>query len=166
MVNMGRFGDLAARGNQKGAYAGSPAVDPTLLRWQDESMTTELKMLGWSIFLGLAYIFIAAGLATAQRGLKWNASNRDGEFKPLTGVAARAARANGNFLETFGFFAAAVLAVVLAKQNTEHTALGAQLYFWARAAYLPIYLVGVPYLRTVVWAVSLWGMLQVLEGLF
>lgn len=129
-------------------------------------MTTELKMLGWSIFLGLAYVFVAAGLATQQRGLKWNAGNRDAEPKPLAGVAARAARANRNFLETFGFFAAAVLGVVLAKQNTAHTALGSELYFWARLAYLPIYLVGIPYVRTLVWAVSLWGMLQVLEGLF
>jgi uncharacterized MAPEG superfamily protein len=129
-------------------------------------MTTELKMLGCSVFLGLVYIFVAAGLATQQRGLKWNASNRDGEPMPLAGLAARAARANHNFLETFAFFAAAVLAVVQAKHNTPHTALGSQLYFWARAAYLPIYLIGIPYLRTLVWALSLWGLLQVLEGLF
>jgi uncharacterized MAPEG superfamily protein len=129
-------------------------------------MALELKILGWCVFLGLAHVLIAAGLATQQRGLKWNASNRDGESKPLTGIAARAFRANRNFLETFAFFAAAALAVVLAKENTAHTALGAQLYFWARAAYLPIYLIGIPYLRTLVWAVSLWGLLQVLEGLF
>ena len=67
-------------------------------------MTTELKMLAWSIFLGLAYILIAATLGTQQRGLKWNAGNRDGEEKPLTGVAARASRASRNFLETFPFF--------------------------------------------------------------
>jgi uncharacterized MAPEG superfamily protein len=129
-------------------------------------MAIELKILGWCIVLGLAHVLIAAGLATQQRGLKWNASNRDGEPKPLTGIAARAFRANHNFLETFAFFAAAALAVVLAKENTAHTALGAQLYFWARAAYLPVYLIGIPYLRTLVWAVSLWGVLQVLEGLF
>jgi uncharacterized MAPEG superfamily protein len=129
-------------------------------------MAIELKILGWCVILGLAQVLIAAGLATQQRGLKWNASNRDGEPKPLTGIAARASRASHNFLETFAFFAAAALAVVLAKENTAHTALGAQLYFWARVAYLPIYLIGIPYLRTLVWAVSLWGLLQVLEGLF
>jgi uncharacterized MAPEG superfamily protein len=129
-------------------------------------MTTDIHMLGWSVLLGLAYVFIAAGLATRQRGLKWNAGNRDGVQAPLTGVAARAARANSNFLETFGFFAAAVLAVALTHRNTPHSALGAELYFGARLAYLPIYLAGIPYLRTAVWAVSLWGMLQVLEALF
>jgi uncharacterized MAPEG superfamily protein len=128
-------------------------------------MTMELEILGWSVILGLAHVFIAAGLATRQRGRKWNAGNRDGEPNPLTGIAARASRANHNFLETFAFFAAAVLAVVLARQNTPHTALGAQLYFWARAAYLPVYLIGVPYLRTLVWAISLGGLLLVLGGL-
>lgn len=129
-------------------------------------MTIELKILGWCVLLGLAHVFIAVGLATQQRGLKWNAGNRDAEPKPLTGIAARAFRANQNFLETFAFFAAAALAVALAKENTPHTALGAQLYFWARAAYLPVYLIGIPYLRTLVWVVSLWGLLQVLGGLF
>lgn len=128
-------------------------------------MTVELKMLAWSVLLGLVYVFTAAGLITRQRGLKWNAGNREGDPKPLTGVAARAARANANFLETFAFFAAAAVAVVIAKQNTPHTALGSEVYFWARAAYLPIYLIGIPYLRTAVWAVSLWGLLQLVEAL-
>ena len=128
-------------------------------------MTIELKLLAWSVVLGLVYVFVAAGLATQQRGLQWNAGNRDGECKPLTGIAARATRANHNFLETFVFFAAAVLAVTLVNRNTAHTALGSELYFWARVAYLPIYLIGIPYLRTLVWAVSLWGLLQLLEAL-
>ena len=136
-------------------------------------MTVELKMLAWSVLLGLVYVFVAAGLATAQRGLQWNAGNRDGEVKPLTGAAARAKiaaaaradRASRNFLETFVFFAAAALAVVIAGQNTPHTALGAQVYFWARVAYLPVYIIGIPYVRTLIWITALWGFLQVLEAL-
>jgi uncharacterized MAPEG superfamily protein len=46
-----------------------------------------------------------------------------------------------------------------------HTAIGAQVYFWARVAYLPVYVVGIPYLRTAVWAASLWGILQLVEPL-
>jgi uncharacterized MAPEG superfamily protein len=129
-------------------------------------MTIELKMLTWSICLGLVYVLVAAQLVTRQRGLQWNVGNRDGEQKPLAGAASRAARASGNFLETFGFFAAAVLAVTVSNRNTPGTALGAELYFWARVAYLPIYVGGVPYVRTAVWAVSLWGLIKVIEGLF
>jgi uncharacterized MAPEG superfamily protein len=129
-------------------------------------MTIELKILAWSACLGLVYVLIAAALATSQRGLEWNVGNRDGEPKPLTGAAARAARASNNFLETFAFFAAAVLAVTLERGSSPHTALGAQLYFWGRLAYLPIYIIGIPYVRTLAWAVSFWGLLQVLVALF
>ena len=127
-------------------------------------MTTDIRMLAWSVLLGIAYVLIASTLGTRQRGLKWNASNRDGVPAPLTGIAARASRASLNFLETYVFFVAAVLAVCLTNRNTPHTALGAELYFWARVVYLPVYLVGIPYLRTIVWAVSIWGLLQVLEA--
>lgn len=129
-------------------------------------MTIELTMLAWSTMLGLVYVLVAAALATRQRGLRWNVGNRDGAPEPLDGMAARAARARGNFLETFPLFAAVVLAVVLAHRNGAPTALGVQCYFWARVAYLPIYIAGIPYLRTAVWIVSLWGLLQVAEALF
>lgn len=128
-------------------------------------MTIEIQMLAWSIALGLAHVLLGAALMTQQRGLKWNASARDGEARPLTGVAARVDRALKNFLETFPFFAAAVLAVALTQRANADTALGAQLYFWARLAYVPIYAAGIPYLRTLVWAVSVWGLLQLLWAL-
>ncbi len=129
-------------------------------------MPVEIRMLGWSICLGLIYVFAASILVTRERGLKWNAGNRDGEPAALSGVAARAQRASGNFLETFPFFAAAVLGVCFAKLNSPHTALGAELYFGARVLYLPIYIAGIPYVRTLVWAVSFWGLLQLLEVWF
>lgn len=128
-------------------------------------MSVELQVLGWSIVLGLVYVLFATSLSTLQRGLGWNASNRDGETKPLTGAAARADRASRNFLETFAFFAAAVLAVVLAQRSNAHTVLGVQLYFWARVVYLPVYAIGIPYLRTLVWTVSVVGIVMVLGAL-
>lgn len=131
-----------------------------------EALPIEQRMLAWSIALGLVHVLLGATLMTQQRGLKWNAGARDGEARPLTGVAARVDRALKNFLETFPFFAAAVLAVVLAQRADADTALGAQLYFWARLAYVPIYAAGIPYLRTLVWAVSVWGLLQLLLALF
>ncbi len=128
-------------------------------------MTIEIQMLAWSIALGLVHVLLGATLMTAQRGLKWNTSARDGEPKPLTGAAARVDRALRNFLETFPFFAAAVLAVVLTQRTSPETALGAQVYFWARLAYLPLYAAGIPYVRTLAWAASLWGLLQLLWAL-
>jgi len=129
-------------------------------------MGTELQMLSWAVVLGLLQIMIAATLGTQQRGLAWNAGARDGEPKPLTGVAARMDRALWNFLETFAFFAAAVLMVVAAQRTSAHTALGAQLYFWGRVVYLPLYAAGTPYVRTMAWVVSMAGLLMVLLALF
>lgn len=128
-------------------------------------MNIELQMLGWAVVLGLAHVLVAAALGTWQRGLRWNAGNRDGEPQPLDKHAARADRANRNFLETFTFFAAATLAVVAMHRTGAQTAMGAQVYVWARVAYLPIYIVGIPYLRTVVWVAGFWGIVQMLEAL-
>jgi uncharacterized MAPEG superfamily protein len=129
-------------------------------------MSIELKMLAWSIVLGLVQIALAAVTMTAQRGAAWNASARDGVPVPLTGLAGRLDRASNNFLETFVFFAAAVLALSLLQKGNEHTAFGAQLYFWARVAYLPTYAAGIPYLRTLIWAVSCVGLITIVLGLF
>ena len=127
--------------------------------------TPMLRLLAWSIFLGLVHVFLAAGLITHQRGLKWNMGNRDGDTPPASGAAARADRASRNFLETFPFFAAALLAALATHRTSAHTVLGGELYFWARLAYLPIYVAGIPYIRTAVFGVSLWGLLQLVEAL-
>lgn len=128
-------------------------------------MSIELRILGWAVVLGLVYVLVAAAVGTWERGLSWNVGNRDGAAPPLGKYAARAERANRNFLETFAFFAAATLAVVLAHREGVQTAIGAQIYLWARVAYLPVYIIGIPYLRTLIWAASLWGILQMLEAL-
>ena len=129
-------------------------------------MGVELQMLAWSIALGLAQIAIQSSLGTLQRGLKWNTGARDGDPKKLDGAAARVERALKNFLETFPLFAAAVLAVVVAQKTSAHTALGAQLYFWGRVAYVPAYAAGIPWVRTLIWAVSVAGLVMVLSALF
>ena len=128
--------------------------------------TVEVRFLTWSVLLGIVQIVVAAQLGTQQRGLMWNAGPRDGTPAPLTGYAARADRALKNFLETFPFFAAVVLGALATGRASAATALGVQLYFWARLAYFPIYLAGIPFLRTLVWIVSLWGLLKVMWALF
>lgn len=129
-------------------------------------MTIEIQMLAWAIALGVLQVLAAATLSTLQRGVKWGAGPRDGVAPPLTGVAARMNRAFGNFMETFPLFAAAVLAVLVSGQSDATSALGAQSYFWARVVYVPLYALGVPYLRTLVWTVGLIGVVMVLVALF
>lgn len=124
------------------------------------------SLLVLSILLGLVYVLVAGVLATHTRGLAWNIGNRDGGSAPLPPHAARAQRAAGNFLETFPFFAAAVVAALAMQRTGSQVELGAQLYFFARLAYLPIYIIGIPVVRSVVWGVSLAGILLVVFALF
>jgi uncharacterized MAPEG superfamily protein len=129
-------------------------------------MTVELTMLALSVVLGLCQILAAGYASNQQRGYRWNAGPRDGTPPPLTGVAGRLERAQRNFLETFPFFAALVLAVHLAGRHDGLTQWGAQLYFWARLAYVFLYAGGVSYLRSLVWTVATAGIVLLLIALF
>jgi len=62
----------------------------------------------------------------------------------LAGIGGRFERAFDNYLETFPFFAAAVLIAHAAGRHDWATVWGAQLYFYASLIYLPIYAVGIP----------------------
>jgi uncharacterized MAPEG superfamily protein len=128
-------------------------------------MTMELSLLAWATLLGLLQIALVATCSVVQRGLPWAVSPRDGAMPALSTVAGRLDRARGNFLETFPFFVALVLANHVLQQHDSMTLLGAQLYFWARVAYVPAYAAGIPYLRTLIWAVSIVGLVLLLVAL-
>ncbi len=124
-------------------------------------MTPELTLLAWTIVLALVYIFAFDIVRTGQYGLKWNTSARDGAMPPLSPIADRLGRAQANLFETLPLFAAAVLIAHVAGVHSAKTVLGAQLYFWARVVYLPLYAFGVPQVRSLVWLVSLAGLLLI-----
>lgn len=128
-------------------------------------MAIEMTMLGWSVILGLVQIGLVAMFSVAQRGLGWAVGARDVTPAPLTGIGGRLDRATRNFLETFPLFAAVALAVVFVQHGDAISALGAQLYFWARLVYVPVYAAGIPYLRTLVWLVSIVGIILLLVAM-
>jgi uncharacterized MAPEG superfamily protein len=131
----------------------------------EHGMTIELKMLALSIVLCLVQIVLAAHTASLQRGYLWAASARDEPRPALTGVAGRLDRALRNFLETFPLFAAAVLMAHAAGRHSWMTEWGAQLYFWARVAYVGLYAAGVFLVRSLVWNVAVLGIALVLLSL-
>ena len=128
------------------------------------TMTTEIQMLLWSLVLGLVQLVVATTLATRDQGLPYNLSPRDLPPPSVSTLSARLLRAFGNFRETFVFFAAAVIVLTLLGRGTSVSALGAQLYFWARLVYVPVYAAGIPGLRTGIWAVSVAGIVMVLTA--
>jgi uncharacterized MAPEG superfamily protein len=52
--------------------------------------------------------------------------------------------------------------VVLANKTSATTALGGWMWLGARIVYLPLYAAGVPVVRTVVWTVSMAGLVMVI----
>jgi len=128
-------------------------------------MTIELNMLALSVALGLIQIVTASHAASMQRGYRWAAGPRDEIPPPLTGIAGRLDRAVRNFLETFPFFAAAVLVVQIVGRHDWMTVWGVQLYFWARALYVALYAFGVPLIRSLAWNAATIGIALILLAL-
>lgn len=128
-------------------------------------MPIELKLLIWTIVLGFVQLFIVAGAFTAKNGLAYGAGPRDTPPKPLDGVGGRFKRAFENLMETFPFFAAAGLAGVASQRLNGTTAWGAQIYFWSRVVYVPLYAAGIPFARTAVFLLSVLGIILVLFGI-
>ena len=120
-------------------------------------MKLELSLLVWCVLLAVVQVVVAVMGAQMQVGLLTLVGNRE-KFPEITGWAGRAARAHRNMIENLVLFAALVLVAVAAGRTNAMTLLGAQLFFWARLAYAVVYLVGIPWLRTGVWAVSVVGL--------
>src|SRR5690349_11107909 len=100
-----------------------------------------------------------------QRGYRWTASARDAPLPPLTGVAGRLARALANFLETFPFFAALVIAVHLTGSYGSLSKWAVLMYFGGRLVYLPLYAFGVYLVRSLAWNVATAGIFLLLGSM-
>lgn len=124
--------------------------------------STEFTMLWASAVLGTVYLLASVLASVAGRGMPWAMGPRDGEWPQLGAVGSRLERSWRNFMETFPLFAAAVLIEAQITPDSELAPLGAQLYFWGRLAFLPLYALGIPVVRTLAWTVAFAGILIVL----
>ena len=120
-------------------------------------MSPDLKYLLFSVILTFVQVVIAAALANQAVGLPTLAGNREG-LGELPGMAGRAKRAHLNMVENLVLFAALVLIAAVGGKANAMTAMGAMIFFWARLGYAIVYLIGIPWLRTVLWAASVVGM--------
>ena len=120
-------------------------------------MSPDLKYLLFSVILTFVQVVISAALANQVVGLPTLAGNREG-LGELPGMAGRAKRAHLNMVENLVLFAALVLIAAVGGKANAMTAMGAMIFFWARLGYAIVYLIGIPWLRTVLWAASVVGM--------
>lgn len=124
-------------------------------------IVVKMAVITWATLL-------AASLLRARGwtpdGMKLAMGNRDHLPEPGA-LAARTDRAARNGLENFVLFAALALVAHAAGATAPQVLLGAQLFFWSRLVYVAVYVVGIPYLRTVVWAAGIVGMGLMVAGL-
>jgi uncharacterized MAPEG superfamily protein len=125
-------------------------------------MTTELTILAWTLVLAIVQILLFDIARTRQYGLNWNTGPRDEVMPPLSATAERLRRAQDNLFETLPLFIGAILIAHFAGRDSRWTAIGAQIYFWGRVAYLPLYAFGVRQVRSLVWLVSTAGLAIIL----
>ena len=126
-------------------------------------MSTELSVLAWGCVLAIVHIFVAVRFKTRQYGSKWNMGARDEDLPPPQPIVGRLARAQANFFETFPIMAAGILIVTAARLESQWTAAGALVWLGARVLYLPLYALGVPVVRTVLFLASIVGIAIVLR---
>jgi uncharacterized MAPEG superfamily protein len=126
-------------------------------------MGVEFTLLIWSTVLCGAYISTQALLYRIQHGFIYSATSRDNEPPPNMRTA-RGNKALRNFLETYPVFIALAVAIELSGRAEPLTQWGAHIWFWSRWVYLPLYVLGVPYLRTLVWCVAAIGLLMMFGG--
>lgn len=121
-------------------------------------MTIELSLLAWVLVLAVVQVMLPAMWRNRETGLDYNAGPRDEPGPPVGVVTGRLRRAQANLYETLPLFAAAVLIAHVAGREGALTLWGAWLYLGARIVYVPLYAMGVPYLRSAVWSVSVLGL--------
>ena len=128
-------------------------------------MTTELTILAWTLVLALVQILLPSTLRTQETGAQYNLGARDGAAPPPRPVTARLQRAQANLFETLPLFVAAVLIAHVSGTHGALTLWGCWLYLLARIVYVPLYAAGIPVLRTLVWLVSMVGLVMILFAL-
>ncbi len=118
-------------------------------------MTYELKWLLYTLLLtGMLWLPYIINRITV-RGMIPALGNPSIDDKPQSPWAQRAMKAHSNAVENLVLFAPAVLAVHALGISTSVTQKAVVIYFFARLAHYIIYTMGLPVLRTLLFAVSL-----------
>jgi uncharacterized MAPEG superfamily protein len=127
-------------------------------------MSIELTLLIWSIALAIIQMLIAFIGTVLEFGLPDVAGGR-GKLPPADSFPGRAHHASKNMLQSLVPFAALVLVAEVANRTNASTGLGAQVFFATRLVYAILGMIGLPWLRTAVWCVSIAAMLLILAQL-
>ncbi|HVN42354.1 MAG TPA: MAPEG family protein [Steroidobacteraceae bacterium] len=124
-------------------------------------MTPDLKYLVWAVALTIVQLLVVIIGATTQFSIPELVGNRETALE-ARGWVGRAQRAHRNMLESLVLFATLVLVAHVAGRENNATALGAAVFFYARLIYAFIYWFGIRWVRSIVFFVSMLGLLAIL----
>jgi uncharacterized MAPEG superfamily protein len=123
-------------------------------------MTNELTSLVWVTAL-TAVLWVPYILNTIMRRGLLDAVGYPENPAPLAPWAERLKKAHYNAVENLVIFVALVLVLNAAQISNATTVMACQIYFWARLVHVIVYTLGLPWLRTLSFAVA-WACLVAL----
>lgn len=124
-------------------------------------MSVELTMLAYAVALLIALVLVQAIAGILANGLPAQAGNRDSQPPPKP-FHGRASRTVANHIEGLAMFAPLAIICTVAGLSSPMSVLGAQIFFYSRAAHAALYLLGVPWLRAAAWGGGMVGTVMVL----
>jgi len=128
-------------------------------------MSQEIIILLAVLLLFFTLTGIQVLLKMKSNGLATALGPRDSIPFPPPGIEGRIHRAIDNLRESLHFFTPLILLTAILGISNEATVLGAQIYLVARIFHAPLYLWGIPGLRTAAYGLGTVGMLVIAWGL-
>src|SRR5260370_28892081 len=117
-------------------------------------MSTDLKYLAFTAILTASLWIPYVVCQVMTNGPLVPPNYVDPTPRSLPSWGKRADRTYINAVENFAPFAVLVLAIHLAGKANPMTAFWAMSFFWLRLAHAVVYLLGIPYLRTVIFTLG------------
>jgi uncharacterized MAPEG superfamily protein len=126
---------------------------------------SELTCLELSAALWLVHVLVQATVGNLELPFGYLFTSRDKPAAATSLLFGRATRALANYVENLTPFVAVALALIVTQRTGGAGAVGATIWILARIAYLPIYVLGIIYVRTLVWGISIIGLVMMIGRL-
>jgi uncharacterized MAPEG superfamily protein len=117
-------------------------------------MSTDLKYLAWTAMLTAALWIPYVVSQVMTNGFLTPPNYVDPAPRPVPLWGKRADRTYLNAVEVFAPFAALVIVAQLTGKANAMTAFWAACFFWLRLAHAVVYLLAIPYIRTVIFTLG------------
>ena len=122
-------------------------------------MVFELQAVVFTTLILFVILMVQGSLVPLNQGFGWGLGSRD-VARESSALQGRAGRTITNHIEGMLLFIPLALIAAELQLSSTLTIWGAGLYLAGRTAFVPLYLFGVPFLRSAAWAVSLLGIIM------